>query len=540
MDNLQQTIDEIVGYLKGIWIKKRFIILTTWLICPIAWLYVANLQDVYESNAKVFADTRSILQPLLRGLALQTNIDQELQLMTKTLLSRPNLEKIARNTDLDINAKTEAQYESLINMLKNGIKFRAAGRENIYTIDFEHSNPRIAKRVVEETLTLFVESTLGSNRQDSDTATKFLDSQIAEYEKRLAASETRLSDFKRRHADVVVQSTGGVYGQLSSLKNQLETVNLQVQETESRLEQVQSALADTQKSAVSAASSSSTGIETQFDSRIESLQTRLDDLLIRYTARHPDVIEARSMLKRLEEQREKEIANYQKTLIGNDGEVTNVKGRVGQEMVIAMQTLKNELASLNVRKKSTEDKIQALQDKMDLIPQIEAEMAGLNRDYDITKKKYDELLIRRESVLMSKQADLQSDDVQFRVIEPPRVPLSPSGPPRTIFNILVLVIGFGSGIALAFLTSQINPVIIRAQQLTKITGLPVFGTISHVNYQKLRQVENKKLIVFWVSNAFILMGFAGFMLLSITGHQLNIEFVSKLFSFVSDKLGGLI
>ncbi|WP_440903488.1 XrtA system polysaccharide chain length determinant [Catenovulum sp. SX2] len=540
MDNLQQTIDEILGYLKGIWIKKRFIIITTWLICPIAWLYVANLQDVYQSNAKVFADTRSILQPLLRGLALQTDIDQELQLMTKTLLSRPNLEKIARNTDLDINAKTEAQYESLIGMLKRGIKFRTAGRENIYTIDFEHSNPQVAKRVVEETLTLFVESTLGSNRQDSDTATKFLDSQIAEYEKRLAAAETRLSDFKRRHSDVVVQSTGGVYGQLSSLKGQLDTTNLQIQEAQSRLDQVQTALSDSQKNAASAASTSSTVLETQYDARIESLQTRLDDLLIRYTARHPDVIEARSMLKRLQEQRDKEIEEYQKALLGSDGDVANVQGRVGQEMVITMQTLKNELASLNVRKKNTEDKIQSLQDKMDLIPQIEAEMAGLNRDYGITKKKYDELLVRRESVLMSKQADLQSDDVQFRVIEPPRVPLSPSGPPRTVYNILVLLLGFGSGIALAFLTSQVNPVIIRAQQLTKITGLPVFGTISHVNYQQLRRIENKKLMVFWISNAFILIGFAAFMLLSITGHQLNIEFVSKLFSFIGEKLGGLI
>ncbi|EWH11160.1 polysaccharide chain length determinant protein, PEP-CTERM locus subfamily [Catenovulum agarivorans DS-2] len=539
MDNLQQTIDEIIGYLKGIWIKKRFIIITTWLICPIAWLYVANMQDVYQSNARVFADTRSILQPLLRGLALQTNIDQELQLMTKTLLSRPNLEKIARNTDLDINAKTEAQYESLISMLKREINFKASGRENIYTINFEHSDPQVAKRVVEETLTLFVESTLGSNRQDSDTATKFLDSQIAEYEKRLAAAETRLSDFKRRHADVVVQSTGGVYGQLSQLKSQLEATNLQIQEAESRLEQVQSALSASKQSAASSASSSNV-LETQYDARIESLQTKLDDLLIRYTARHPDVIEARSMLKRLQEQREQEIAEYQQSLIGEEGDVANIQGRVGQEMVITMQTLKNELASLNVRKQNAENKIQALQDKMDLIPQIEAEMAGLNRDYGITKKKYDELLVRRESVLMSKQADLQSDDVQFRVIEPPRVPLSPSGPPRVIYNILVLIVGFGAGIGLAFLTSQINPVILRPQQLTKITGLPVFGTISHVDYQQLRKVENKKLMVFWVSNAFILTGFAGFTLLAITGHQLNIEFVGKLFSFVSEKLGGVI
>ncbi|MER2491848.1 XrtA system polysaccharide chain length determinant [Catenovulum sediminis] len=537
MDNIQQTIDEVFGYLKGIWIKKRFIIVCTWLVCPIGWLYVANLPDVYQSSAKVFADTRSILQPLLRGLALQNNIDQELQLMAKTLLSRPNLEKIARNTDLDIQATGKAEYQALIDMLKKEIKFRASDRENIYTINFEHADPRIAKRVVEETLTLFVESTLGSNRQGSDTANKFLDAQISEYEKRLAAAEMRLSDFKRRHSDVLVQNTGGVYGQLSGLKTQLESINLQIQETESRLAQVEEALNSSQ-SASSAASNSA--IETQYDDRISSLQQRLDDLLIRYTARHPDVIETRAMLARLEELRENEIKEYQKVLQGGITDQSNVQGRVGQEMVITMQNLKNELASLNVRKKNFQEKIASLQDKMDLIPQIEAEMAGLNRDYGITKSKYNELLNRRESVLMSQQADLQSDDVQFRVIEPPREALEPSGPPRLIFNVAILIVGFGLGIAVAFLTSQLQPVVLRAQQLTRMTGYPVFGTISHVNYQQLRRVERKKLIVFWVSNSFIFIGFSGFMMLSIMGHRLDSEFITKLFQFATENLRAIM
>ncbi|WAJ70711.1 XrtA system polysaccharide chain length determinant [Catenovulum adriaticum] len=535
MDNIQQTLDELFGYLKGIWIKKRFIIVCTWLICPISWLYVANMQDVYQSSAKVYADTRSILQPLLRGLALQTNIDQELQLMAKTLLSRPNLEKIARNTDLDITAQNAVQYESLINMLKREISFRASGRENIYTINFEHQDPNVAKRVVEETLTLFVESTLGSNRKDSDTANKFLDSQISEYERRLAASELRLSDFKRKHNDVLVESSGGVYGKLSSLKSQLENNELQIQETESRLEQLTGAL---QKTKDSLSTSSSTGnlIETQYDSRIETLRQQLDELLIRYTVRHPDVIETRSMLTSLEKMRNQEIKSYQQSLGDEPGDATNVKGRVGEEMAITMQNLKNELASLKVRKQSYQEKIASLEGKMDLIPQIEAEMAGLNRDYGITKSKYNELLSRREAMQMSQQADLQSDDVQFRVIEPPRKALEPSGPNRLLFNVAILIVGFGSGIALAFLISQLQPIVLRPSQLTRATGFPVFGAISHVSIKQLKQVENKKLIVFWVSNSLILIGFAGFMLLDAMGYRLNSEFMSKLFSVATEQV----
>lgn len=538
MDNIQQTLDELLGYLKGIWIKKRFIIVCTWLVCPVAWLYVANMQDVYQSSAKVYADTRSILQPLLRGLALQTNIDQELQLMAKTLLSRPNLEKIARNTDLDITTTNEVQYEALINMLKREIEFKASGRENIYTIYFEHQDPKVAKRVVEETLTLFVESTLGSNRKDSDTATKFLDSQISEYEKRLAASELRLSDFKRKHNDVLVESSGGVYSQLSSLKNQLDTNELQIQETESRLNQLTGAFQKA-KNSISSSSAAGNAIETQYDERIETLRQQLDELLIRYTGRHPDVIETRSMLTSLEKMRSNEIESYQQSLGDEPGETATVKGRVGEEMAITMQNLKNELASLKVRKQSFVEKIESLEGKMDLIPQIEAEMAGLNRDYDITKSKYDELLSRREAMQMSQQADLQSDDVQFRVIEPPREALTPSGPNRLLFNVAILIVGFGLGIGLAFLISQIHPVVLRPSQLTRATGFPVFGSISHVDIKNLKRIENKKLLIFWVSNILILIGFAGFMLLDMMGYRLNSEFMTKLFSVVTEQVGAI-
>lgn len=534
MDNIQQTLDDLLGYLKGIWIKKRFIIVCTWLVCPVAWLYVANMQDVYQSSAKVYADTRSILQPLLRGLALQTNIDQELQLMAKTLLSRPNLEKIARNTDLDITTTNEVQYEALINMLKRGISFNSSGRENIYRINFKHRDPDVAKRVVEETLTLFVESTLGSNRKDSDTANKFLDSQISEYERRLAAAEIRLSDFKRKHNDVLVESSGGVYGQLSNLKRQLEANELKVQETESRLAQLTGAVQQAKDSL--GGSGSNNKIETQYDKRIDTLNRQLDELLIRYTERHPDVIETRSMLRSLKDMRAQEIESYQNALLTGGDDSVNVQGRVGEEMAIAAQNLKNELASLQVRQDAYLEKIESLESKMDLIPQIEAEMTGLNRDYNVTRSKYNDLLRRREAMLISQQADLQSDDVQFRVIDPPSKARKPSGPNRLFFNVVILIAGFGSGIALAFLVSQIQPIVVRPSQLTRATGFPVFGAISHVSVKQLKQVENKKLIIFWVSNSLILIGFAGFMLLDAMGYRLDSEFISKLFSVATEQV----
>ena len=109
MQDLQQVLNQIVDYLKGIWIKKRFVIISSWLLCPIGFLYVASLPDTYQSKAIVFVDTRSVLQPLLRGIAIQSNPEQEVTMMAKTLLSRSNVEQIARESDLDLATANKSQ-----------------------------------------------------------------------------------------------------------------------------------------------------------------------------------------------------------------------------------------------------------------------------------------------------------------------------------------------------------------------------------------------------------------------------------------------
>ena len=157
MRELQQAIEQIQTYFQGIWLRRRYIIITAWLICPFGWVFVYNMPPTYEANAKLYVETSTVLQPLLQGLALRTNSDDEIKLMARTLLSRPNLEKIARATDLDIQAKDDKAFESLINDLQSQIKISASGRENIYLISYSNQQPQLALKVVQETLNNFVE-----------------------------------------------------------------------------------------------------------------------------------------------------------------------------------------------------------------------------------------------------------------------------------------------------------------------------------------------------------------------------------------------
>ena len=135
---MQEIIDLIIYYARAIWLKRWYALATAWLICIIGWAVVFKLPDEYQASARVHIDTQSFLRPLLRGLAFSTSSNQQVDLMVSTLLSRPNLEKIARITDLDLTAKTDKEMDELLEELKDGIELLRVDRQDLYRITYSH------------------------------------------------------------------------------------------------------------------------------------------------------------------------------------------------------------------------------------------------------------------------------------------------------------------------------------------------------------------------------------------------------------------
>ncbi|WP_199610879.1 XrtA system polysaccharide chain length determinant [Flocculibacter collagenilyticus] len=518
MQELNQTIELILNYLKGIWIKKRYIIIASWLICPIGWAYVVSLPDTYSSSAKVYADTRNMLQPLLRGLTLSSNPDQEVLHIAKTLFSWDNLEDIAREVDLDVRANNQTEFEKIVDELKSNLTLSSTARENIFTISYKGESPELAQKIVQTTLDKFVESTLGKNREDSDVAEAFLDQQIKEYETRLYEAEQRLADFKRKQSKIIPESSN-YYELLKEEKKKLANATLILRELESRYESAQAQLLGEEP--VFGLSPETTGpsrasITTQFDARISALESKLDELLIRYTDQHPEVQETQKLLVRLKKSRKDELAEIAKSMAESDGTSSYMyddlnANPVYQEMKITVANLRSEMASIKVRVEAFQKNVTELEDKINLVPSMEAEQTALNRDYGITRDKYQELLQRKESARLSREAANSTDDVTFRVIDPPKLPKEPSGPMRGLLYTVVLVAGFAVGIAIAFIMSQLKPVVLRASQLKQITGLPVFGVVSHTDGDLIKHQMRRKLITFAVSCSAIVFIYATLM-----------------------------
>ena len=487
---VQLLITQLEIFLRDVWRYRWASIITAWALALVGWGLVFSVPDKYEASAKVYVDTDSILRPLLKGLAVESNLRSKLQLMTRTLLSRPNLEKVLRATDMDLNALDKRAQENLIASLRKHIDVSATRRHNLYTLSFEHEDPKKAKAVVQELLTILVETTLGDTRMDSDVAKKFLSQQVKEYEDKLVEAEQRLMEFKRKNIGLMPGQGQDYFSKLRQTQDQLEQARFELTQATKKRDELNKQI----KEMVSMASKSATGsIKTSIDNRILSLKTKLDELKLKYTNEHPDVKELENTIKSLEHQKQQELKSM---AAGESSSEVMESSPVYRDFKLALGTASADVATAKVRVNEYEKRLKDLQERMGSLPKIEAELASLNRDYNINKSQYDKLLSRRESAKMSEDADSAGDQVKFQIIEPPHVPSTPSSPPRQVFNTVVLIFSIGGAFGLVFLFSQLHPVIYDQKTLRDITGYPVFGTVSMFRNTEILQQREKDLKIY--------------------------------------------
>lgn len=471
---MQEIIAQIASYARGVWRNRWYMVAAVWFVCIAGWLVVYKLPDKYEATARVYVDTQSVLRPLLRGLAVQAGVQQQVALMTRTLLSRPNLEKVARMTDLDLKAKTPEQMDALLDGLRHDIQIADAGKVDLYTISYENSKPDLAKRVVQSLLTIFVESSLGANRKDSDVAQSFLADQVKEYEARLQAAEERLKEFKRKHIGMMPSDGKDYFQRLQDATEQLHRTELTLEEAKKRRDELKKQIKGSEPTF--GITSSPVQTNSPLDQRIQSLEQKLDNLLLQYTPQHPDVIAVKRTIANLKKQREKEL----QAMADNPDDNSLNNNPVYQQMKIQLGTAEADVAALQARYDEQLKSVEQLRRAVDTIPQVEEDLAQLNRDYDVNKKNYEELLARLESARLSQQADQKADNIKFKIIDPPRVPTAPSAPNRPLFMSIVLLGGIGAGIGLAVFLSQVRITFDTRRGLSEATGLPVLGSVSVV------------------------------------------------------------
>lgn len=531
---MSPMLDQVLDEVRGAWRFRWIAMAAAWAVCVLGWLAVLSLPDMYEASARVYVDTKTALRPLLQGLAIESDVDSQLNQVRQAMLGRPQLERVARETDLDVQATTLEARAALIDKLRERISIQggAMSRDTsggLFVISYQDPNREKSLQVVDKLLNTFVEDTIGGKREGSETAQKFLREQIAEYERRLSEAETRLADFKKKNVGLMPGEQGGDY--FSRLQNEMEAVKkaqAALGVATSRREELQRQLRGETPYAASGSSNAagarggSGGGDTS--TRIQETQARLEDLLLRYTDKHPDVVALRETLEQLKQRQEAEIAALRRGDPGAAaaGAATNP---VYQSIQLSLNQAEVEIAALRGQINDGHRKVAQLRELVDTVPEVEAEFARLNRDYDVTRAQYTALVDRLEKARLSEQAE-ETGVVRFDVIDPPAAGYQPAAPNRPRLIAMVLFAGLAVGGGLAYLLHQLRPVFNNVRLLNEITGVPVLGAVSMTWLDKRKMESRMRRLAFSGAAALLMVAFVGTMLFQSTGAKLISRAVS--------------
>jgi polysaccharide chain length determinant protein (PEP-CTERM system associated) len=505
---MDQVLQQILGYAKAAWRRRWWGVVMAWLVCIVGWTWVMMIPDRYEASARVYVDTQSLLKPLLLGLTVQPNVDQQIKLMTRQLVSRPTLEKVARMTDLDVRAKTPEQTEAMLNGLASKIAIADAGRENLYTISYQDPNADLAKKVVQSLLTIFVETSLGKTRQDISSSARFIEEQLQQYQQKLTDAENALTEFKRKNIGMMPGQGGDYYAKLSETAGLLRQAQLDQQEATNRRNQLRRQLEDEEPELNAAAAAVST--HSEIDARIQALEKQMDQLRLQYTDLHPDIQSTKRLIEKLEAQKKIDLAGGKADPAG-----AKIQNPVYQQLTIAIAEADATVSALGARVAEYQRRYNDLRNASNMIPQVEQEYTQLMRNYDVYRQNYDALLKRRESVTMSGEVESKTDTVDFRVIDPPFVPSHPAFPNRPLLLSLVTLGGLVAGIAVAFLLSQLRRTVTDRRVLRELTGLPLLGAVARVETDETRRRKRKGLLTYLAALGSLIAAYGGVMVLQL-------------------------
>lgn len=530
---LHDIYQQIKTIAYGIWRKRWYMLFTTWLVSLLGWALVSTMPYKYGASAQVFVDTETILPAIARQMGVNVDLSRKVDIVRRTLVTRPNLEKIIRRSDyLDRLAKDDKELDALVGQLQRDIRIISL-EEGMYRIQYEIDDSRlsdrqraeVARRVVANLLSFFLERNTEVGTQKSESAIEFIDQRIQEYGKLLSDAETRFAKFQQDNIEYL-GGQGSFLSRLDVAKNDLRKTRNALAESQVTLQSYEEQIKNVAPTIREARSSRSGGggASDPLEERINDLQKKYDALkTLGLKDRHPDVVNVSRQIEALQaelKQKQEELAG-ELAASAEAGRTSNLTtetpNRLYEQMMLQIIEMKTSIETLKQREGEQRNLVSEMEEKAKRVPEIEAEASRLNRDYKTIQRQYKELVEQKQSLDLAAEVEATDEAVSLRVVEEPITPQRPSGPNRLLFFTAVLVGGIFAGIGVALVLSQLRPVVITVEQLKSHFDMPVLGNVTRTLSEQENRQRSIEMLMFAGGTVLLILIFVAFLAFDIFG-----------------------
>jgi protein tyrosine kinase modulator len=468
-----------INHYKGLLWRRRYLVLSIALAVLSVMTWGSFLMPkVYEASATIMIEKSGLINPLIQGVGVSPTEDR-LRKIKNTIMSRAVIENVTKKLGLDSAKIGSAQYDRIISGFLHRLKIDAKDTNDpdMFTIAYRGDDPKAVVTFVNTLVNEFINKSVLDQRLDAEGAFDFIDSQLAEYKKKLEESDRAAQQFRERNPTMIPQSESTLTGRIENFETARIDGEIRMKELRKKRENLQKQL--TGEKELTIASVSGDGSP---EGRLQQLTQQLMLLLTKYTEDYPDVIKVKSEIEELQKQISQATkggmhASAQSASTGSETRALNPIYRQIKEELSKTDT---EIESLQARM----DELQRQQNQgraiLGKLPKEQEEWSKLQRDRAAYQRVYDELIQRREVSRVSKNLEMADKTAMFHVAEPPLMPRFPVSPNRIKLILLGLFLGIGAGVGAVVGLDYVDQSFKDEDSLQKGLRLPVLASIPTV------------------------------------------------------------
>jgi polysaccharide chain length determinant protein (PEP-CTERM system associated) len=348
----------------------------------------------------------------------------------------------------------------------------------LFKVSYTGLNPKIVRDYINTLISIYVEGNTSAQREETNTANKFLSEQIAHYKNKVDEAEGKLTRFRHEKGLYYSSDEESMLKSIRDYKNGIEQLKISIETLEAKKEKIRQQLSGEKPLTLIMLDQTKTVENDPMSNKIRLLQNELDILMATYTDSYPEVIRIRAELELLQ----KQSLHQEETQIDDIMSEFSMPGTSGVNPVY--QQLKEELFNTESdidSKKATvvslSNRIKQMKTYLENIPEDNKVLSNFERDRETYKKIYEQLISRLGQAEVSKQMELENKAANFRVVDPALMPTNPISPDRVKLIILGIIAGIAAGIGVILLLDYINHSIKDVEILKADFKMPVLAVI---------------------------------------------------------------
>ena len=434
---------------RKIWCFRWLALFTALAIAVVGGVYVARLPNVDDAWGQVFVSKETPVAVATQGVSLAGDNGGTTYFVQKTLLNDKTLERVVRRLNPTMRNMSQPAVERAVATLRRRIVVAPDQGDGFFEFHYRDKDARRARDVVQLLLDDFLNRNLTRNEQQLRQAGKFLDDQVAAYETMLAQSQQKISAFHSRNPRFVMTSAAAGTGLLDLAPP--PSAAAASPDLAAARAAYDTALAQSGGRPAAAPPSVAAA-------RVAELEARLAALRIQYTEQHPDVVATKRQLADAIAERNAELSAAPAAAAGP---VVNPALEIARRRLLAAQ-------------RSVTPHTLALPAAP---PAVQSEWTELQRNDEVLRLNYQQLISRREAVRLS-EAVYGAESGKYQITREPTVPTVPIGPKRALYLAIVAVAAIGGGLATAYARAAVQGIFVSPRELEQTFQLPVVGTVA--------------------------------------------------------------